>query len=313
MKAEDVKKVVCIGAGTIGASWATYFLWKGLDVSIQDRNEEALDRAKDLIHSNLQFLEEKGVVSTDVRREAEARAVYTVDLQEALDGAQYVQESAFESYDVKQEIVRELDRYAPGVIYATSTSGLLISEIQKTSKYPERCITAHPFNPPHLIPLVEIVKGKETSEEIVSLAYDFFKSIDKEPIILNIEVPGHVASRIQLALWRECADLVLNGVCSVKDVDLATRYGPGLRWALMGPHLIWDLAHPKGIEGILEHIGPSMDMWLPDMANWEKIPDKAGDVLREGLKEETANTTADELKQTRDDQLIELLKIVEKI
>jgi len=313
MKAEDIKKVVCIGAGTIGASWATYFLWKGLDVCIQDRNEEALDRGRGLIHSNLNFLEEKGVISSNVRREAESRAIYTVDIQNALKDAQYVQESAFESYEVKQEIVSEMDKYAPEAIYASSTSGLLISEIQKMSKYPERCITAHPFNPPHLIPLVEIVKGKQTSEEAASLAYDFFKSIDKEPIIINKEMPGHVASRIQLALWRECADLVLNGVCSVKDVDLATHYGPGLRWALMGPHLIWDLANPKGIEGVLEHIGPSMDMWLPDMANWEKIPKEAGDVLKEGLKEETKNTTSDELKQTRDDQLIELLKVVGKI
>src|SRR5699024_6397394 len=118
MKAEDIKKVVCIGAGTIGASWATYFLWKGLDVCIQDRNEEALDRGRGLIHSNLNFLEEKGVISSNVRREAESRAIYTVDIQNALKDAQYVQESAFESYEVKQEIVSEMDKYAPEAIYA---------------------------------------------------------------------------------------------------------------------------------------------------------------------------------------------------
>lgn len=161
--------------------------------------------------------------------------------------------------------------------------------------------------------MVELVKGKQTSDETVQLCYEFYKSINKEPIIVNKEVPGHVASRIQMALWRECADLVLNGVCSVKDVDAACSYGPGLRWALMGPHLIWDLSNPKGIAATIEHIGPSMNIWLPDMANWEKLPEGVGEVIAEGLKEVTENTTHAELKAWRDDKLIEILKQVGKL
>ena len=313
MKVQDIKKVVCIGGGTIGASWATYYLWKGLNVYIKDINEEALERAKELIQSNMNFLVEKGIITEEMRQEAEKRAVYTVDMKEALTDAQFVQESAFESYEVKQKIVSEMDIYAPEAIYATSTSGLLISEIQKLSKYPERCIAAHPFNPPHLIPLVEIVKGDKTSDQIVSLAYDFFKSIGKEPIIVDKEVPGHVANRIQMAVWREAADLVLNGVCSVEDVDKAVCYGPGLRWALMGPHLIWELSNPKGIVATIEHIGPSMNTWLADMADWKRLPENVGEAMKEGLKEETVNTTPDELKAWRDDKLIEILKQVGKI
>ena len=313
MKVQDIKKVVCIGGGTIGASWATYYLWKGLNVYIQDINEGALERAKELIQSNMNFLVEKGIITKEMRQEAEKQAVYTVDMKEALTGAQFVQESAFESYEVKQKIVSELDEYAPEAIYASSSSGLLISEIQKLSKFPERCIIAHPFNPPHLIPLVEIVKGEKTSDQTATIAYDFFKSIDKEPIIVDKEVPGHVANRISMAVWREAADLVLNGVCSVEDVDKAVCYGPGLRYALMGPHLIWELSNPKGIAATIEHIGPSMNTWLADMADWKRLPENVGEAMKEGLKEVTVNTTPDQLKAWRDDKLIEILKQVGKI
>ena len=313
MNLKDIKKVACIGVGTIGASWATLYLWKGFDVAIQDISDEALKSEKRLIASNFKFLEEKGLLTAESRRNAEDKAIYTVDLKEALTGAQFVQESAFESYEVKRNIVTAMDEYAPDAIYATSTSGLLVSEIQKMTRNPGRCITAHPFNPPHLIPLVELVKGKETSDETVSLCNDFYKSMNKEPIIINKEIPGHVASRIQMALWRECADLVLNGVCSVKDVDAACCYGPGLRWALMGPHLVWDLSNPKGIAATIEHIGLQMNVWLPDMANWDKLPEGVGAIMAEGLKEETANTTPGELKAWRDDKLVEILKQVGKL
>ena len=313
MNVQDIKKVVCIGGGTIGASWATYFLWKGLDVTIQDITEEALERAKNLITSNIDFFVEKGIITEEMRQDIEKRAIYSTDFEEALTGAHFIQESVFESYEVKQNIINEMDKYAPEAIYSSSTSGLLITEIQKNSKYPERCVVGHPFNPPHLIPLVEIVKGEKTSEETVKIAYDFYKSIGKEPIICNKEVPGHIANRVQMALWREAADLVLNGVCSVKDVDLAVRYGPGLRWALMGPHLTWDLSSPNGIAGTLHHIGPSMESWMADMAEWKKIPENASEVLTEGLKEVTDHATPEELKAWRDDKLIEILKQVDKL
>lgn len=313
MKVQDIKKVVCVGGGTIGASWATYYLWKGLNVTIQDINEEALARAKNLIDSNLDFLVEKGIITTELSNDAKKRAVYTVDMEKAFTNAQFVQESAYESYEVKQKIVSELDKYAPNAIYASSSSGLLISEIQKFSKYPERCIIAHPFNPPHLIPLVEIVKGEKTNDEIVSIAYDFFKSIDKEPIILNKEVPGHVANRISMAVWREATDLVLKGVCSVEDVDRAVCNGPGLRYALMGPHSIYELANPNGIMGTIHHLGPSMNSWLEDMTDWKKIPGNAGEMIKEGLQDEMKNISSEELKTWRDDKLIEILKQVGKL
>lgn len=313
MKAHDIKKIACIGAGVIGASWATFYLWKGYPVYIQDISEESLERAQKLIQGNFDFLVEKGVLTKAQREAADSRAIFTTSIQESIINAQFIQESAFESYEVKQAIVQEMDKYAPEAIYASSTSGLLISEIQQNSKYPGRCITAHPFNPPHLIPLVELVKGTATSDEVINVTYEFFKSLGKEPIILNKEVPGHVASRIQLALWRECADLVLNGVCSVKDVDLACSYGPGLRWALMGPHLIWELANPKGITGVIQHIGPSMDMWLPDMADWKSIPKNAAEVMQDGLAEEVAERTPEEIKKWRDDKIIDILRMLGKL
>ncbi len=313
MKVKDINKIACIGAGTIGASWATLYLWKGFVTTVQSRRETSVEAARKLITSNLEFLCKKEIITQEELENALSKAIYTTNLEEALDGVQFIHESASETYEVKRDILEVADRLVPKAIFASSTSGLLISEIQKNSKFPERCITAHPFNPPHLIPLVELVKGEQTSEETVQLCYDFYKELGREPIIINKEVPGHVASRIQLALWRECADLVLNGVCSVQDVDLACCYGPGLRWALMGPHLIWDLSNPQGISATLDHIGPSMDGWLPDMADWHKIPKNSGEVISAGLKEEIGDRTHDEIKAWRDDKLIEILKLVDKI
>lgn len=313
MQIKDIQKIACIGSGIIGASWATYFLWKGLEVVIHDISNEGLEQAKDLIASNLDFLVQKEIISEYDYQQAGKKSVYTTDIKEALRGAHFVQESAFEDYKVKQDIIENVDKYAPEAIYASSTSGLLISKIQEFSEHPERCIVAHPFNPPHLIPLVEIVKGDKTSDETVSLTNDFFQSIDKEPIIIHKEVPGHAANRMQAALWREAADLVQNGVCSVKDVDAAVRYGPGLRWALMGPHLTWDLASSEGIRGQLKHLGPSIHSWLDDMAVWKRFPENIDETLAEGVKAEKEHISADEWKDWRDDKLTAILKEIGKL
>lgn len=305
--------ITCIGGGIIGASWATEFLWKNKKVVVQDIEEKGLKNAAAHIKSNLEFLVKKSIISNEKMERCLSNIEYITDMREALKDAEFIQESAFENYDVKIEIIKQVDEFAPTAIYASSSSGLLISEVQKYSKYPERCVTAHPFNPPHLIPLVEIVKGEQTSNDTAQKTFDFFESIGKEPIIVEKEVPGHVANRIQMAVFREAADMVLSGICSVEDVDKALSYGPGLRYALMGQVQIWDLASETGIDGTIDHLGDSMHLWLNDMATWKQIPENLGKTLEDGLSKIEGRESPEKIKSWRDEKLLNILEQLDKV
>ncbi len=322
MKTTEIKKVAVLGGGgMIGSSWATNFLWKGLPVHVYDVSDEALKTARARIRGNLEYLVGKGILTPDKLNVALGLAKYTTNIEEALQGVPFIQEAAFEKYETKQALLAEVDQYAPAdAVVASSTSGLLITEIAKNSKHPERCLGAHPYNPPHLIPLVEIGKGEKTSEETVKKAYDFYKSLGKEPVVLRKEALGFIANRLSVALYREAVDLVMRGVCSVEDIDKAVSFGPGLRYALMGPNLIYQLGGgPYGVKGILQHIGPSVEFWWADMADWKTWPEGWGETAQKGVSEEMANRppdqgrTNEEIVKWRDDGLIELLKFLKKI
>ena len=321
MNSRDIRKITVLGGGVIGSSWSTYFLWKGLDVTIYDVNDGALALARDRLASNLAYLNEKKVISKSKANAFLKKAVFTADIRDALKNAQFVQESGPENYEVKQSLVAALDEHGPAdAIFASSTSGLLITEIAKFSKHPERCIGAHPYNPPHLIPLVEINRGDRTAPAFLLKAYGFYKSIGKEPVILKKEALGFISNRLQIALYREAVDLVLRGVCSVEDIDKAVSYGPGLRFALMGPNMIFHLGGGKvGLKGLLEHVGPSIEMWLADMAVWKKFPEGSRDILQKQVLEELANrnpdegNTEEEVLRWRDDMLIKLLQLLKRM
>jgi 3-hydroxyacyl-CoA dehydrogenase len=269
----------------------------------------------------MKYLVGKGILTADKMNVALSLAKYTTDIEEAVKGVQFIQESVLEHYDVKQALLAEVDRHAAtDAIFASSTSGLLITEIAKDSKHPERCIGAHPYNPPHLIPLVEINKGQKTAEETVERTYAFYKSIGKEPIVLRKEALGFIANRLAMGLYREAVDLVVRGVCSVEDVDKAVCYGPGLRYALMGPNLIYHLGGgPHGIQGLLKHVGPSIELWWGDMAVWKKWPPGWAETAQEGVNKEMADRAPEqgrnneEITRWRDDGLIEILKFLKKI
>lgn len=321
MNASEIKKIACIGSGLIGASWATNFLMKGYKVNIYDIDEKLLAIAKERIERDLEFLVSKNVIEEDKLEQIEKNVTFTTDMEIALKDVQFIQESGPEKYEIKHEILAEVDKYAsPNAIFASSTSGLLITEIAKFSKHSQRCIGAHPYNPPHLIPLVEITKGDNTSQEALDAAYEFYKLLGKEPIILKKEALGFIANRLQMALYREAVDLVNRGVCTVEDVDKATCYGPGLRYATMGPNLLYHLGGgPYGIRGILSHIGPSVEMWWKDMADWKTWPEGWKDIVHEGVEEsilgrapEMGNNVED-LVKFRDDMLLELLKLHKKL
>jgi len=321
MKKPEIKKTAVLGGGMIGSSWATNFLWKGFPVHIYDISDEALKTARGRILGNMKYLVGKGILTADKMNVALSLAKYTTNIEEAVKGVQFIQESVLEHYDVKQALLAEVDRHAAtDAVFASSTSGLLITEIAKDSKHPERCIGAHPYNPPHLIPLVEITKAQKTSEETVKRACDFYISLGKEPIVLRKESLGFISNRLAIALYREAVDLVMRGVCSVEDVDKAAHFGPGLRYALMGPNLIYQLGGGvHGIKGLLQHIGDSSELWLEDMAAWKKFPSDWQEIAQEGVNKEMANRlpeqgrTNEEIARWRNDGLIEILKFLKKI
>ncbi|MDR3588157.1 MAG: 3-hydroxyacyl-CoA dehydrogenase family protein [Negativicutes bacterium] len=321
MKACEIKKVACVGSGLIGSSWATNFAMKGYPVSIYDVKQKSLDDARDYIRENLANLQKYHIITEQDAKKAESLIKCTLDLEEAVKDVQFIQECGPENYEIKQKIFIEIEKYTPpDTIIASSTSGLLISEIAKYLKHPERCVGGHPFNPPHIIPLVEITKGEKSSKEVVEQAYEFYKLLGKEPIIVQKESLGFIANRLQAALYREEADLVMRGVCTVEDIDKALMFGPGLRYALLGQNMIFQLGGGQhGITGTCTHMNPSVEIWLADMAKWDKFPAGWIETAQAGVDAEMANRepefgrTNKEISEFRDRGLFELLKLHKKI
>jgi len=308
---EKPKKVAVVGAGTIGTSWATLFATKGRQVNLQDLEEERLGGALKTITSNLEFLTASGLLNEDSTSILK-RVHPTRDLSLAVKDVEYVQESAFESYEVKKALFAQMDSICrENVILASSSSGLLMSEIQKVTKSPERCMIAHPFNPPHLMPLVELVPGKRTSKETIETAYRFYRMMGKAPLRVRKEVPGYIANRLCAALWREAVDLVHKEVASVEDVDLAVSRGPGLRWAFMGPHITYHLGGGRGgIQEFIEHIGPTFESCWSSMSSWTSIPPSALKKVVKALEEEVGTRNSEELARWRDAKLVRILKAI---
>lgn len=317
----EIKNITCVGSGVIGYSWALYFSLKNLNTIVYDINEESLSLAKERIHDSLLPLIKNNVVTEEESKNIENRIVYTTNLEEAVKDSDFIVESAPENYDIKKELVKEIEKYTrPTTIIASSTSGLLITEIASVAKHPERFIGAHPYNPPHLIPLVEITKGEKTTDEVINKAKDFYQSIGKEAVVLQKEALGFICNRLQMALYREVCDLVMRGVCTIEDADKAVTYGPGLRWGIMGPSLVFELGGGKnGIEGLMKHLTPSINLWLNDMADFKEMPEKFAHIAQLGVNEELENRTEtignndESLAEYRDKMLIELLKLHNKL
>ena len=289
MKVADIKRAACVGGGVIGSSWAIQFAMRGLAVTLYDINDEQLKRSEAQMHKSLDALEQFNAITP-------------------------------ERLEIKQSILAQVEACAAAdALYASSTSGLLISDIAAKAAHPERCVGAHPYNPPHLIPLVELTSGDKTDPALLRLAYDFYQSIGKEAVLLRRECPGFIANRLQLALYREVQDLVMRGVCSVEDADKALVYGPGLRWAIFGHNMIMQLGNPGGLTGMVNMLGNSGDRWLADMASWTHQPDNWAEVAQPGVDEEMKHFpdhighTNEACAAYRDQMLIELLKLHKKL
>jgi carnitine 3-dehydrogenase len=304
----SIKHVAVVGTGVIGASWAAYFLARGLAVTATDPAPDAERRLRDAVAAAWPVLERLGPLtgSPDGLR-------FEPELERALADADFVQENGPEREDVKRETYRRMDAAtAPDVILATSSSGLLVSRVQTACRHPERVVLGHPFNPPHLIPLVEVVGGELTSPETVDAAFAFYEAIGKRPIRLRREVPGHVANRLQAALWREAFSLVEKGVATVSDIDTAIAHGPGLRWALLGPFVNLDLSGGLGgLAHVLDHLGPGMESWWADLGS-PSITPALRETLLAQLAEELHDVEPEAMTASRDAILIELLRMKER-
>ena len=300
-----VTRAAVLGAGTIGASWTAWFLARGMTVDVWDPRPEAADYVRRYVADAWPAMARIGMVagaSPDAWR-------FHASAEEAVAGAEFIQENAPERLPVKRELYARLDTaMRPDAILASSTSGLIMSEMQAGFASASRMAVGHPFNPPHLIPLVEVVGGAKGSPEAVQAAMEFYRAIGKYPIEIKKEVPGHLANRLQAALWREAVHLVAEGVASVADVDAAISEGPGLRWALMGPHTTFHLAGGEGgMAHFLHHLLPAVTSWWDDLGH-PSVDADLQRVLAQGVAEGTKGASTRDLAAWRDAALVRLLE-----
>lgn len=303
---EQVKRIACLGAGPIGGGWAAYYLAQGFRVRSYLHDASEYDALMRLLHTAWDSLEQIGLApgaSLD-------NFSYSSDLAEATAGCEFIQESVPEVLPLKQKLYKTLgDMVDPRVVIASSTSGLSMSDIQAQCATPGRTVVAHPFNPPYLLPLVEMIGGKKTSPQTLQWAERFYRFAGKAPLVMQKEVPGFIATRLQEAIWREALHMVANGEASVEQIDQAVINGPGPRWALMGPCEIFHIGGGEGgMAYCLEQFGPALK--LP----WTRLPaPELTDELRRQMVEGCLAMTRGEdfttLSKKMNDGLVRIAKM----
>jgi len=307
--AAAVKHVAIFGAGTIGASWVTYFLAKGLEVTAIDPSDDVRDGLRRAVAMNWRGMEAAGLVT------AEASPDQLTILSEPHDlrGRQidFVQENVRELLALKQETLRVIDEnLPPDVIVASSTSGLSPSKIQERCRHRERILVGHPMNPPHLIPLVEIVGGSDTATGAIDAAVEFYRLVGKRPVVLHREILGHLATRLAAALWREAAYLVDSGVATVEDVDAAVTDGLGLRLAVAGPHMSYHLGGgAAGLSGFFDWARGPLHEWCESLGS-VTLDAKLEAKLVLGVSDAAKGQSVAKLTKARDAALAGILKVL---
>jgi 3-hydroxyacyl-CoA dehydrogenase len=302
----EMGNIAVIGTGLIGGGWTLHFLRQGYDVSAHDPADGAEDRLREMVARDWPLMERLGLADGA----CPDRLVFHDSLASALADAEPVLECAPECLDVKQALFEEMDHIAPPhVLLFSCTSSFTISEIRARVRNPERCLLGHPFNPPHILPLVEVAGGPRDSEP-VRRAMEFWEMAGKVPVHLRKELPGHLVNRLTAALFREAVHLIAEDVADVEDIDKAIAFGPGPRLALAGPFMNYHLGGGAGgIEHYLRHLGPSQ------VARWKSLgdPDLTDAVatkIVEGVKRQAAGRSIAELAAERDEGLLRLLELV---
>jgi len=300
----EVKNITIVGTGVIGASWAAYYLSRGFDLIATDPAPNAEANLRKYVAEAWTTLSKNGL-SAGASRD---RLTFEPKMALALANADFVQENAPERPDFKIKLFAEMDDATPpGSILASSSSGITMDVIQSQCKRPERCVIGHPFNPPHVIPLVEVVGGAKTSPETIEKTMAFYASIGKKPIRLYKALPGHVANRLQAALYKEVLYLIQQGVLSVEDADAAVSYGPGPRWGVMGPSLQWHLGGGAGgIHHFMEHLMDPMAGLMKALGSPDVTPGLKQTVT-DGVMRMAGNRSVEELAEEENEVLTGLL------
>jgi carnitine 3-dehydrogenase len=304
-KPELNKRVAIIGAGLIGCSWAALFMKHGWDVTIWDRSPDVYEHVSDKIARALADLE-------DLHDPKPETGSFTLcdELHVAISDVAYVQENVSENLNVKHVLLAELEKHvAPTVPIASSTTAYTWSDLFNGCMHKDRFLIAHPFNPPHLIPLVEL---SGHYDPVLAQATKIYEGLGRVVIALKKEAPGHIANRLAAALWREAVHLMKEGVADVRDIDNALVHGPGLRWATIGPSLVYHLGGGDGgISAYFEHLGKSQEKrW--DTLGTPKLDEATVQMLVDMIEREYGDRSSAELAKKRDDDLIGILKARKK-
>lgn len=304
---KPVRRIAIVGTGVIGASWAALYLARGFDVVATDPAPNAEANLRQYIDAAWKDLTVLGLSPKASRDHLE----FTLDMKKALSDADFVQENGPERQDFKIKLFADMDAATPAdSIIASSSSGLTMSVMQSACNHPDRCVIGHPFNPPHVIPLVEVVAGEKTSTEAVEQAISFYTSIGKKPIRLQKEVVGHVANRLQAALYREVVYLIEQGVLDVADADTAVCWGPGLRWGVMGPNLLFHLGGGQGgIQHFMDHLSGPVSTWWKDLGALTEFTSQVKQTIIAGVLQEAGGRSLDQLARERDEVLLGLLSL----
>ena len=301
---KPIDRIAIVGTGVIGASWAAYYLARGFDVTATDPMPNAEASLRKYIDEAWRTLSKDGLTAGASRD----RLTFKPSMAQALANADFVQENAPERPEFKIKLFAEMDDATPpDSILASSSSGITMDVIQSGCKRPERCVIGHPFNPPHIIPLVEVVGGAKTSLQTIEEAMAFYSSIGKKPIRLFKALPGHVANRLQAALYREVLYLIQQGVLSVEDADAAVSYGPGPRWGVMGPSLQWHLGGgPGGIHHFMEHLMGALETMMKALGT-PNITPELKETVANGVMRIAGNRTVEQLAEEENQILTGLL------
>jgi 3-hydroxyacyl-CoA dehydrogenase len=303
---KPIRRIAIVGTGVIGASWAAQYLARGFDVVATDPAPNAEANLRKYVDDAWVVLNSIGL-SPGASRD---RLEFTPDMKKALANADFVQENGPERVDFKIKLYADMDALTPlDSLIASSSSTLTMSVVQAKCQHPERCVIGHPFNPPHVMPLVEVVGGAKTSPAAIDKAMAFYQSIGKKAILLHKEVPGHVANRLQSALYREVLYLIEQGVLSVADADDAVSWGPGLRWGVMGPSLQFHLGGGAGgIQHFIDHLLPAMEpLWK--VLGTPALTPEFKQRLAAGTLEEAAGRTVAQIAEAENEVIVGLLRL----
>jgi 3-hydroxyacyl-CoA dehydrogenase len=305
-KSKEIRNIAIVGTGVIGASWAALYLARGLNVVATDPAPNAEANLRSYLDEAWKDLTAIGL-SPNASRD---HLKFTTDMKQALEDADLVQENGPERPDFKIKLFADMDDATPvDSLIASSSSGITPSVMQSKCKHPERIVVGHPFNPPHIIPLVEVVGGAKTSPESIQRAIAFYASIGKKPIYLRKELPGHVANRFQAALYREMLYIIEQGILTVEDTDAAVSYGPGLRWGVMGQSLQWHLGGGQGgIQHFMQHLMDPLQGMMKVLGTPNITPELKQTVI-DGVTREAGGRSVEQLAQEENEVLIGLLKL----